>query len=358
MSCREHCLQVSCLTYSSALEMEAICYSETSGCLWTTQRYIPEDGHHCENFTSRTAFEIHSIFQHQWIMRNGEILCVRFELSGSHSQNSLESRQKRIRYQSAPRNFFALETHDTSKWDCQVLRSWLYQRTIDFTPLDPKSERGRRTQCSSRIFRKRRQSLGPFLVAYLVTILWTAPVLEAASIRKWWEEWDGEQTFNDLRIWLCNKFRGAQKVPSCWTQKDHYCIHKKPPLDPILNKINPIHSSHLPPLRSILLIFFHLLQCLRPLSGRSVEWTLIPPPIMQIKKKKNLLQCLPSVSSLQVFLPKFCMYFSSLPCNLIAYIEEVVDLVNGNQKYIKNCLHLSSHSGDYEEYCLLGCDTV
>jgi hypothetical protein len=29
-------------------------------------------------------------------------------------------------------------------------------------------------------------------------------------------------------------------------------------------------------------------HCVRPLSGRSVEWTLIPPPTMQIKKKSAL----------------------------------------------------------------------
>jgi hypothetical protein len=34
---------VSCLAYSSILKMEAICSSETSGCLRTTWGYNPED---------------------------------------------------------------------------------------------------------------------------------------------------------------------------------------------------------------------------------------------------------------------------------------------------------------------------
>jgi hypothetical protein len=45
---------VSCWAYSSTLNMEAICSSETSvDVQWTTRRYIPEDGtlhnHRCEN---------------------------------------------------------------------------------------------------------------------------------------------------------------------------------------------------------------------------------------------------------------------------------------------------------------------
>jgi hypothetical protein len=37
------CMLISCLTYSSTLKMEVICYSETSVDFWrTTQRYIPK----------------------------------------------------------------------------------------------------------------------------------------------------------------------------------------------------------------------------------------------------------------------------------------------------------------------------
>jgi hypothetical protein len=49
-------LLISCLAYSSTLKMEAICSSETSGCLQITRGYNPEDvivcSHPLENLKS------------------------------------------------------------------------------------------------------------------------------------------------------------------------------------------------------------------------------------------------------------------------------------------------------------------
>jgi hypothetical protein len=97
---------------------------------------------------------------------NGVILCVFLKLSGSKTQNSLERGQKRSRCQSQ-------ETRDNK--DGLSNRGYCAQkltvpRAVD-TPLDSENERGRHSHCSSNIFRKRRESLGPLLAACFVTIL-------------------------------------------------------------------------------------------------------------------------------------------------------------------------------------------
>jgi hypothetical protein len=47
----------------------------------------------------------------------------------------------------------------------------------------------------------------------------------------------------------------------------------------------------------------------RPLSGRSVEWILIPPPTMQIKKKSSVVKKLWTLLNENVIKTKFCRHF-------------------------------------------------
>jgi len=43
--------------------------------------------------------------------------------------------------------------------------------------------------------------------------------------------------------WGDNSSSARQKIPPfLWDPNVHYCVHKSPPLDPIVNQFNPVHS--------------------------------------------------------------------------------------------------------------------
>jgi hypothetical protein len=47
-----------------------------------------------------------------------------------------------------------------------------------------------------------------------------------------------------------NSFSASQDIPRIlWNTKVHYRIHNSPPPDPILNRIDPVHS-HIPLLKN------------------------------------------------------------------------------------------------------------
>jgi hypothetical protein len=52
-----------------------------------------------------------------------------------------------------------------------------------------------------------------------------------------------------------------------WNVKVHYCVHNSPPLDPILNWINPVHT----PLPCLHEVHFNIIPSPKPRSSR---WTL------------------------------------------------------------------------------------
>jgi hypothetical protein len=69
--------------------------------------------------------------------------------------------------------------------------------------------------------------------------------------------------------WEVNSYSASQEAPHLlWNLKVHYCVHKTLPLDPILNKMNPVH---------IFPSYFPKIQCniIFPSMPRSSEWS--PP---------------------------------------------------------------------------------
>jgi hypothetical protein len=98
-----------------------------------------------------------------------------------------------------------------------------------------------------------------------------------------------------------NSYSASKEFPYLlWNQKVHYHAHKSPSLNPILSHINPVHIL-------ILSLFkIHVHTILTPKYGNASE----------------------VVSFLQVFLDKFCMYFSSLPCKLHALPITLLDHLN------------------------------
>ena len=59
--------------------------------------------------------------------------------------------------------------------------------------------------------------------------------------------------------WDANRFSISQEInPILWKPKIYYGIQKCPPPGPILNHLDPVHTTHLTSWRSILILSSHL----------------------------------------------------------------------------------------------------
>jgi len=70
--------------------------------------------------------------------------------------------------------------------------------------------------------------------------------------------------------WETNSSSGSQEISQLlWNLKIHYCVHKSPPLVPILSQMNPLHTF--PPCFSK--IHFNIILPSAPRSSLQVLWT-------------------------------------------------------------------------------------